>query len=38
MAGVIGGFIVFICAYFIMLFMIWYFYERSGSPLSISRV
>ncbi len=38
MAGVIGGFMIFICAYFIMLFMIWYFYERSGSPLSISRV
>jgi NNP family nitrate/nitrite transporter-like MFS transporter len=38
MAGVVGGFIVFICAYFIMLFMIWYYYERRGSPLSISRV
>jgi len=38
MVGVIGGFIVFIIAYFIMLFMIWYFYERRGSPLSISRV
>jgi MFS transporter, NNP family, nitrate/nitrite transporter len=38
MAGVVGGFIVFIVAYFIMLAMIWYFYERSGSPLSISKV